>query len=89
MLIESKILYFYSNNCKVCKDIKSDIDEIAQIIPILYVNNDEKNNKQLSEQFLVDYFPTISILTVENGILNYVGKKEIKEFISLVKDTFE
>lgn len=88
MPIESRILYFFSDNCKVCKSIQSDINAAAEKVPILYIKNEGKN-KQLAKQFEVDFFPTMIVITVEDTIIKYKGKKQVMELIKVINQTIE
>ena len=88
MPIESRILYFFSDNCKVCTSIQSDINQAAEKVPILYVKNEGKN-KQLAQQFEVNFFPTIVVITVEDTVIKYKGKKQVMELIKVINQTIE
>jgi thiol-disulfide isomerase/thioredoxin len=75
-------MYFYSNSCGVCYQLKPFIKRIIeskQVKNFFEINSTTDNT--LTESYEVEYFPTVVYFDGKN-YLTYVGNNEIKTLLN-------
>jgi thiol-disulfide isomerase/thioredoxin len=72
------ITYFYGQGCGACKRIQHIINEIKEPLNVQLINTYE--NSVLTEQFNVEYIPTL-VIEDENGKHYFEGPYEIKKVL--------
>jgi len=78
-----RILFFYSDSCDCCSEIKNRIDNECKLQCFAYNLSDNKANKYEAEKYSVFNVPAILLLEDEVITKNAVGSKDCNTFIDL------
>ena len=86
----SKLVLFYADWCKHCKNIKSDWDSASKLvnrddnIKMIKINCGDTNNreqKKIMEKYNINGYPTILVLKNGKIVNSYDGNKDKQSFI--------
>jgi thiol-disulfide isomerase/thioredoxin len=74
-----KVIYFYTNECSKCAELKPLITEFSNAIGIEMVNTHE--DELITEAYEIEWVPTL-VIEDQNGKHHFDGINEIKEVLT-------
>lgn len=80
---KSILLFFSSNSCGACQDIKPLVEQFVKQNPKFIYSNiteESKDSEQMETFCKVEFYPTL-ILLEGNEVKRYVGKNQIKTML--------
>lgn len=82
----SVLIEFFSPDCRACQYFDSIIKAASKANPtVLFLQINAPENRGLSYQFNVEYYPKIVLMTPSHGTYEYDGKLQLDEFNSFVR----
>ncbi len=75
------IIFFYTNECKKCAELKPIIEEFSKDLGIKMVNTYEET--LITENYNVIWVPTL-VIEDESGKYNFEGVNEIKDVLKKI-----